>query len=195
MTEEEKPIELDILQFGHTIQLGGVVYCCEEYVFVCMLPDDPLGGRKPAFFDFTQEDWKKIIRQTDLLETQILADDKGKLKKTIIRKSTRQIEQRICWEVYHRDHYHCRYCGAGGVPLTVDHLVLWEEGGPTIPENLVACCRRCNRTRGRTQYADWLQSKYYREVSQNLPADIQWRNEDVASTLDKIPKRVHTHKR
>lgn len=194
----EKTLEdLDLLELGHTIQLSGVVYAGEKDLFLCMLPSDPWEGRELHMLDLSQEDWKKVIRQTDLLETEILekAED-GKLVKALIRKSTRQVEQGVSWSVYARDHYHCRYCGAGdGVPLTVDHLVLWEEGGPTIEENLVTACRRCNRTRGRTPYGEWLVSPYYKRVSKNLPPAIQWQNNELLETLDKIPKRVHTRGR
>jgi len=188
--------QLDLMELGHTIQLGGVVYAAEDKLYVCMLPDDPHEGRELVLLDLDQEQWKAVIRQTDLLETEILArDEDGTPVKALVRKSTRQVEQRVCWAVFERDHYHCRYCGAGGVPLTVDHLILWEEGGPTIEENLVACCRRCNRTRGRMPYHEWLQSAYYKKVSQGLPPAIQWQNEELVPTLENIPKRLHTRGR
>ena len=60
------------------------------------------------------EDWKKVLRQTDLLETEVLAlSEDGKLTKAILRKSQRQIEARISWNVFRRDGYRCRYCGRG----------------------------------------------------------------------------------
>jgi 5-methylcytosine-specific restriction endonuclease McrA len=188
--------ELDLLQLGHTIQVGGVVYAGEDTLYVCTLPDEPLEDRKVVYLDLDQEDWKAVIRQTDLLETEILAkDDENKLVKTIVRKSTRQIEQGVSWAVFKRDHYHCRYCGADDRPLTVDHLVLWEDGGPSIESNLVACCRKCNKTRGRMPYPDWLHSKYYKKVSANLPNAIRWANQDLVDTLDSIPLRTHTRGR
>lgn len=194
---EKKLEDLDLLQFGHTIQLSGVIYAGEKDLYLCMLPSDPWEGRELHMLDLDQEDWKKVIRQTDLLETEILEQtEDGKLVKALIRKSTRQVEQGVSWTVFSRDHYHCRYCGAGeGVPLTVDHLVLWEEGGPTIEENLVTSCRRCNRTRGRTPYIDWLCSSYYKRVSKNLPPVIREQNEALKYTLGEIPKRVHTRGR
>lgn len=194
---EKKLEDLDLLQLGHTIQLSGAIYAGEKDLFLCMLPSDPWEGRELHMLDLSQEDWKKVIKQTDILETEILekAED-GKLVKALIRKSTRQVEQGVSWTVYARDHYHCRYCGIGdGVPLTVDHLVLWEEGGPTTEENLVTACRRCNRTRGRTSYQEWLRSPYYKRVSQNLPPVILEQNEALRYSLDDIPKRVHTRGR
>jgi hypothetical protein len=194
---EKKLEDMNLLDFGHTLQLAGAIYAGEKDLFLMMLPSDPWEGRELHMLDLSQEDWKKVIRQTDLLETEILeAASDGKLTKAIIRKSVRQVEQGVSWTVYSRDHYHCRYCGAGeGVPLTVDHLVLWEDGGPTIEENLVTACRRCNRTRGRTPYGEWLESPYYKRVSQKLPPVIQEQNLELKYTLDDIPKRAHTRGR
>jgi hypothetical protein len=38
----------------------------------------------------------------------------------------------------------CRHCGARGF-LHIHHLVHWESGGPTDPDNLIALCTRCHR--------------------------------------------------
>ena len=61
-----------------------------------------------------------------------------KLYKAVIRKCQRNIEQGVSWNVFRRDGYACRYCGNKEVPLTVDHLVLWEESGPSTEANLVS---------------------------------------------------------
>lgn len=53
--------------------------------------------------------------------------------------------------IFIRDEYSCQYCGA--LPsvnqLTYDHVVpksKWlEHGSPTIWENIVTCCIKCNR--------------------------------------------------
>jgi 5-methylcytosine-specific restriction endonuclease McrA len=46
-----------------------------------------------------------------------------------------------------RDHYMCQYCDtrlpAG--ELTLDHIIPESKGGPGTWDNLVACCRTCNR--------------------------------------------------
>jgi len=189
--------QMDLLELGNTIQVAGVIYANSEICYLAMLPDEPWDGRQPRLLELDQEDWEKVIRQTDIMETEVLTRAKdGTLVKAIIRKSTRQIEQGISWKVYSRDGYHCRYCGTGhGVPLTVDHLVLWEEGGPSIPENLVACCRRCNKTRGQMKYADWLRSPYYLKVSQMLMPAERDANERLVETLGDIPLRVHEKSR
>jgi hypothetical protein len=135
------------------------------------------------------EDWKKFMRQVDLKETEVLREGPDrKLRKAVVRKCQRIIDNRVSWQVYKRDGYRCRYCGRDGLPLTVDHLVLWEEGGPSIEENLLTACRKCNKTRGSLPYADWLQHPKYLEVSENLPADVVTANQVVATTLDNIPR-------
>ena len=62
--------------------------------------------------------------------------------------------------IYARDRYLCQYCGAkegstrivGGKPtkvvLTLDHILPESRGGPFAWDNLVSCCRECNRSKG-----------------------------------------------
>lgn len=190
-------LEQFIKQFGHTIQVTGVIYGDADHIYLCFVPDEPFEDRETIWFEeLTIEDWKAILRQTDLMETEILAKDTdGKIIKAIVRKSTRQIEQGVSWAVFRRDKYKCRYCGKDDVPLTVDHLVLWEEGGPSIPENLVACCRKCNKARGNMLFEDWLASDYCRKVGENLTEDEKWANVHLTGTLHTIPRRVHERKR
>lgn len=183
--------QLNLMDFGHGLQVAGVIYADKEVVHVCMMPDEPLEGRQVRALELSQEDWQKIIRQTDLLETEILAQaTDGKIAKVIVRKSTRVIDQSVSWSVYRRDQYQCRYCGRNDVPLTVDHMVLWEEGGPSIPENLITACKSCNRARGNMQYLEWLEDPYYKKVSAKLRPDFIAENRLVATTIDSIPRRV-----
>jgi len=124
------------------------------------------------------------------------ADENGKFRKVIVRKSTRNISQEVSWRVFRRDKCKCRYCGNDKVPLTVDHLVLWEEGGPSIEDNLTAACKKCNKTRGNMQYADWLNSSYYRKVSQHGLNEME-RQKNIADSmrLSTIPKFVNPKSR
>jgi len=134
------------------------------------------------------DDWERFIQQTD--HVNVLAsvrDEHGNVAKALVRKSERQVDSGIKWSVHRRDHFRCRYCGEDKLPLTVDHLVLWEEGGPTTDANLVSCCKKCNRTRGNTPYHAWLKSAFYKKVSQRIPPMIQEQNERLAGTLAAIP--------
>ena len=48
--------------------------------------------------------------------------------------------------VLRRDAQRCAYCGAGAT--TIDHVIPRSRGGSDSWENLVACCLRCNNTKG-----------------------------------------------
>jgi 5-methylcytosine-specific restriction endonuclease McrA len=48
--------------------------------------------------------------------------------------------------VLRRDGFRCAYCG--GPASTVDHVLPRSRGGPDSWENLVACCVRCNNSKG-----------------------------------------------
>ncbi len=182
--------DIHLLDIGHEIVMVGAVYQGKGHTFVAMFPDEHL-ERPPDEMRLTVEEWEALLRQTDLLEQEVeVVEGDGLVRKAILRKSQRQIDAHIMWEVYARDGYACRYCGPTRTHLTVDHLVLWEERGPTIATNLVSACRRCNKTRGRMQYADWLRSPYYTQVSPALTASQRAANEALAATLDSIP-RVH----
>jgi 5-methylcytosine-specific restriction endonuclease McrA len=49
-----------------------------------------------------------------------------------------------------RDRNTCQYCGEVFSPadLTLDHVIPRSRGGDSTWENLVACCRPCNRRKG-----------------------------------------------
>jgi len=97
--------------------------------------------------------------------------------------------------VFRRDGYKCCYCGRDDVPLTVDHLVLWEDGGPSTEQNMVSACKKCNKARGRTQYVDWLRHPVYLKVSGNLSPERRAANEALVGALNAIPKVMHTRSR
>lgn len=183
--------DLDILQVGHTIQLAGAIYAGEGTAYLCFFPDEDT-DLKTEVLSMTVGEWEAFVRQTDVMETEVLAKaSDGTLAKVILRKSTRQIEQGVSWKVFRRDGYRCRYCAADDVPLTVDHLVLWEHGGPSTEANLVSACRKCNKVRGNTLYADWLKNPFYLRVSQNLSDAVRQANEAILATLGSIPIRPH----
>ncbi|MFA6235155.1 MAG: HNH endonuclease [Bacteroidota bacterium] len=187
--------DLRVLDVGHEIQLAGAVYAGKGKIYLMLYPDETL-ERDVEALEMTVEDWNAVIRQSDLLETEVLARaPDGVLGKAVLRKSTRQIEQNVSWRVWRRDRCSCRYCGANDVPLTVDHLVTWESGGPSIEANLVSACRKCNKTRGDLDYVAWLNHPHYQKVSRNLTQEQRDANEALAHTLDKIPRKIHISNR
>lgn len=191
--------DLNLYKIGNEIRLTGVIYSDKKITYLCYLPGeyDELNYKLNCnTLDMSLEEWKKFIRQTDLLETEIIAQaSDGKLAKIIIRKSGRQIDQRVAWKVFERDDFKCRYCGCKGIPLTVDHLVLWEEGGPTIEDNLVSTCRKCNKQRGNTPYEEWLNSNLYLQKSKNLTQAVKLQNKYIIETLEDIPRVYHKKSR
>lgn len=184
--------DFPLMKLGNGLGLIGCIYADADTSYAMVFPE--YQGDSPPGEDvsMTKEDWEALIRQSDLIEAEVLAKAKdGKLYKAIIRKSARQISQQVSWNVFRRDGYACRYCDNDKVPLTVDHLVLWEEGGPSIEANLLTACKKCNKTRGNTQYAKWLRHSYYKRVSKALSSAQFQANEAVVSTLDKIERRYH----
>ena len=180
--KETKFREFDLLQIGNTLEMTGVIYGDMAVMF----PNDTIDTELTVMLPDT-EDWEKIIRQSDLKEVEIVGGDK--LKKVILRKSTRQIETSVMWEVFRRDNYTCLYCGNNKVPMTVDHVVLWEEGGPSIVKNLITSCRKCNNTRGNMQFEDWLESDALKSKSTPYPELLK------EYFLAKIPEIRENHMR
>ena len=187
--------DFNLHDLGHSVQIVGALFADAEKLYLVRFPDEQ-DDREVEFLDMTLTEWRKFLRQTDLLE--VVADVKdasGKIVKAVVRKSQRQINQRVSWEVFRRDGYQCRYCGISGVPMTVDHLVLWEHGGPSTEDNLVTACRKCNKTRGNTLYPDWLKHPYYVSQSKKLSSTVREDNERLVGTITNIPIRRHKRSR
>ena len=173
----------DVLAIATELEIVGVVYGSPKEDVIIMLPDEavvePLQIMTP-----TLEEWTQIVRQSDLKEIEGM--EKG--KKIILRKSTRQIETKVMWDVFRRDNYTCRYCNNDETPLTVDHIVLWEEMGPTIQLNLITSCKKCNNARGNLQYEDWLVSPFYLAKIPQLPVTRIAENARVVADIPTIRK-------
>lgn len=59
-----------------------------------------------------------------------------------------------------RDGYTCHYCGHTGDDMTVDHIQSIKSGGdPVSLENMVACCKRCNSSKGSRSQGVFLDNK------------------------------------
>lgn len=188
--------DLNILDVGNKIQLTGAIYSDDTTDYLFYFPGEQDHARLTSILEMNIEEWERFVRQTDLLETEVLMRDKdGKIAKALLRKSTRMIEQEVSWKVFRRDNYACRYCGTTTAPLTVDHLVLWEKGGPSIEANLISACKKCNRVRGNMEYADWLKSESFKARSKNLSAAVREENEKLLASLSSIPIRVHQRSR
>lgn len=177
--------DMNLLDFGNSIGLVGNIWAGNDGVsYITLFPEfnlEDLGEIQAIEMDL--DDWKKMIRQSDILETQILQNDDGKLKKVTVRKSARLIDNRMQWAVFKRDNYCCRYCGKSGIPLSVDHIDLWEDGGATVEENLLTACRKCNKTRGNTPYEVWINTAKYNSINKDLPSEIKEANLAIVAQL------------
>jgi hypothetical protein len=70
-----------------------------------------------------------------------------------VRRTTRNISERLRFAVLLRDGFSCQSCGASslsnrGVELHVDHILPWSKGGETESLNLQTKCSRCNLGKG-----------------------------------------------
>lgn len=180
-----------LLAYGNEIALVGAAYHGRGKTRVLLFPDAPaerIVSEPNALAQLSPLDWHALIEQTDASNVQGLG-------KIILRKAERVIDSNVAWRVFRRDGFRCRYCGAEANPLTVDHLDLWEDGGPTIEENLVAACKPCNRARGSMLYEDWIASSEYARRAEGISADAMHYNAVAVLRLPKIRARRVERKR
>jgi hypothetical protein len=187
--------DLNLLSIGNSIGMVGAIYSGEGQTILCYFPGE---GHEPPVdtLEMTLDEWQRFLLQTDTLETEVSARAAdGTVSKAILRKSQRTIDASVSWRVFKRAGYRCEYCGNDNAPLTVDHLVRWEEGGPSIEANLVAADKRCNKTRGNMSYAQWLESPFYKKVSAALSEEKRAANRRLLETLDAIPRKNYIKSR
>lgn len=184
-------IDLDIHKIGDTIQMIGAVYAGEGEALLCLFPGETVDPATTSALTMDHEDWKAFLKQADTVEVEVLMKDKstGELVKAYTRKCQRQIDAAVMWKVFRRDSFACRYCGADDVPMTVDHLICWEVGGPSIEANLVTSCKKCNGIRGKTVFAAWLEHPYYEKVSRNVPPQARAALRQLCLDIARIPVR------
>lgn len=192
-----KLTDIDLLEIGNNIVLAGSIWTDESgKTYLATLPKyEPTEDEEFQIIEMDLEDWKKFARQCDLMETKILVDDGNSIKKAIVRKTTRAIDNKIKWNVFHRDNYTCRYTGQTGIPLSVDHIDLWENGGATIEQNLLTVSKKANRLRGNMPYEDWINSETYKKISKNLPEEIKQANIEIINRLEWLKTKRQYHKR
>lgn len=70
-----------------------------------------------------------------------------------IRRTSRNISDRMRFRILSRDGFTCQSCGASpikvrGIELHIDHIIPWSIGGETIEENLQTKCQQCNLGKG-----------------------------------------------
>ncbi len=177
--------EIDILHWGNEITIKGVVM--EDISgrdILVLLPSEKMQSNHKTDLELMEPSTEEWFALQDQLDKCNVAGEEG----ILLRKSQRQLDQKICWQVYRRDKYACRYCGIDNVPLTVDHIITWETGGATHESNLLTACKKCNRKRGNLDYGSWLEHKYYIEKSKFLSEKIKLENESIVRKLNSLPR-------
>lgn len=168
--------DLDLLAFGNTITQWGVVFEGGGESYVVPFPGEGPAMTEPVnLLELTLDEWTRVIRQTDTVE--VIGPNK-----VLLRKGQRLIDSHISWAVWRRDGFRCRYCGKEA-PLTVDHVDLWEDGGATVPQNLISACKPCNKTRGNLPYGEWLESAAYLQRVKGVSEFFRNMNAEIARTL------------
>lgn len=167
--------EAQILKYGDKLEISGMLLANGEEAQLILFPEASLVPLEIIIP--THEEWKTLLYQLDTLGVH-------GLNKIILRKSQRNIEQTVSWNVFRRDNYTCQYCAKNDVPLTVDHIILWEKMGASVEENLISACKKCNKTRGNMEFPEWLESDYFKEVIQG------WAPQFVDVMIKKL-KRIY----
>jgi len=107
------------------------------------------GGWRNALNEFVKyinsEEQIEEEKEKNINETEV-KENKEKIK---IRRTPRDINERLRFKVLKRDKFKCVYCGKSpannsNVKLHVDHIVPWSKGGETVIENLQTLCSKCN---------------------------------------------------
>jgi hypothetical protein len=184
--------DIPIHSIGNDIWLAGAAYTdAQGEVYVFGFPDEGLENVGIVLIKMNPDDWKALLKQSDTLETEVSFGG----KKAILRKCERIVDTTIMWQCFRRDAYRCRYCGNDKVPLTVDHVVCWEKGGPSTEDNMLTCCKTCNRKRGNMPYEKWLESDDYKKsmkafgmVNSIFADEFTHQNKEVLDRIVKIEK-------
>lgn len=162
--------DINIRDIGNSIQITGLIFSSNDLHYITFLPGEDMKRMMevPAtFLDLNLQDWSAVLHQSDVLEIEMQTETKA-----IVRKSQRQIETAISWDVFARDHY----------------------GGASVAENLLSSCKQCNRKRGSMPYEDWMRSAEYNNVNGNLTFDEQQLNLRLIERLPEL-RRIKQAKR
>jgi len=120
------------------------------------------GNSKYSLNSYTRRfgSWRKALEEfikhinIEDSPTQIMSKEETKEKdvkplKVIVRRTPRDINDRLRFKVLKRDNFKCVCCGKSpaidsNVQLHVDHIIPWSKGGETVMENLQTLCSKCN---------------------------------------------------
>ena len=95
--------------------------------------------------------WGWRVAPPHRLNGPVIITQKGKPTKTLWEVDPcRYASKCMRRKVLVRDNYKCRYCDCSvtGKEANIDHVKPWRDGGRTSFDNLVTCCRNCNKAKG-----------------------------------------------
>lgn len=183
---------MKLLDLGTKVFMKGFYVEGKGKGTVVLIPQN----KEPKSIDFmstTEDSYKTIVKQLDVQEAECFDYHHG--TRHIVRRTQRNLDQRVSWKVYKRDNYTCRYCGIDGVPMSYDHIFLWELGGDNTVENGVCACKNCNQRRGNTDYTDWIEGPYYAAMKHNLSPEVIQANDDLKFVYKTFSPRISKRKR
>lgn len=114
------------------------------------------GGWRNALEEFVKYiNSEETIQPKEEKSVKIEKDTNVEIKNVKIktRRTPRDINERLRFQVLKRDNFKCVCCGKSpatnsNVELHVDHIIPWSKGGETVIENLQTLCSKCNLGKG-----------------------------------------------
>lgn len=106
-----------------------------------------------AFIEYVNSDGEKaeeVIADKAKPPLEKLSLDTAEAKfKTVVKRTSRNINLKLRFTVLQLDNFRCRSCGASPAKnpeteLHIDHIVAWSKGGETEISNLQTLCSKCN---------------------------------------------------
>ncbi|WP_373435214.1 HNH endonuclease [Metamycoplasma equirhinis] len=82
-----------------------------------------------------QRDWNNLCIDLDI-------------RKAINKVEHGQVSNKKRFEIYSRDNYCCKRCGAYNKNLEIDHIIPVSRGGKSTLDNLQTLCHDCNQQKG-----------------------------------------------
>lgn len=105
--------------------------------------NDPETAESVSSCSVVEYSSKSSDNQTTVVGASILG------RKAALHKTARTVGDKLRFQVFLRDNFKCRICGASPatnptVVLHVDHIYPWSKGGETTIDNLQTLCSKCN---------------------------------------------------
>jgi len=100
---------------------------------------------------------KKVTIETASFDTQAIKTG-HKIPNWLYQKGPLYDEENIKAYVRKRDDYTCQYCGQDlhGKRCEVDHIKPKSRGGTDVPDNMVASCEDCNKSKDNLTLDEWV---------------------------------------